>query len=875
MQLSLPLALLATSSLPLAAAAPVQVGKWLDEIKLLPDGKLPHVPLLGNGYLGIAMNTDDKNSDAMGPGRPGAVDLWLNTNAMWDCQESGQTAPPALCSRKALGGISIRPRLNATAFVAEQRVGTAQLWSERRSEAGSAFQTLTYLHPTMNVLVTELRWLPSVSEPSSINVELATWALDGFPVTSNVTADSVSVSRQMTQSESYRSMWTALATKVRAPHAAAIHSRQQQGGGATGVTTVHSLEAGNVIQVVTAAADNLLTGSGADPTEAALELAKAEPKEVSGAAATWWRDFWSHSSIHLPTQPQIQEFWYGAQFITAGMTATSELLERTRGELPASGLYGPWVTTDNPSWNGDYTLDYNQEAQYYGVYSSNHPELAAAYFPPITEWMASARNHAKAEAEKAGVTCASSTLHFACHLAPWGYQSRDTNTYMNWNGMFAALPFINDFEYMQNLSFARDTVYPLLDGLNEWSHCYLQKSGSGSDYILEDWRKKAPDQEHEGQNVRNPQIGLSLMMRMAQAQLNIAKAINVTAPAHVQEIVAHLAPFNRAPFASPSPPPPEASNVTKALRCHDDYHMGGESSLDACEAACFNDGDCWYFTFCGADSRVDAGHCPKAATCWRYRRGASCDSAEGFTSGSRVASPPATKDYVWTAFTHATVKQSDNFALYPLWPSEVINGIDVDAETQRTALITSKVYSNFPNGRPVSLFPAAVRAGAGADGAYAWSPSEIVSGLNAYLDNYQGPNFLPYAPGGGTENVGVSQAVNDMLVQAPAGRYIHLFPVWPEEDPASFTSLRVKGAFLVSASWNNVSRSVSDVVIEATVSSSCNLRNPWASSTATLLCGDRQEVMTAATTTLWFTWSMSEGEKCELKPQQDRPELLV
>ena len=32
------------------------------------------------------------------------------------------------------------------------------------------------------------------------------------------------------------------------------------------------------------------------------------------------------------------------------------------------------------------TLDYNQEAQYYHVYSSNHEELASAYFPPITAW---------------------------------------------------------------------------------------------------------------------------------------------------------------------------------------------------------------------------------------------------------------------------------------------------------------------------------------------------------------------------------------------------------------------------------------------------------------------------------------------------------
>ena len=34
-------------------------------------------------------------------------------------------------------------------------------------------------------------------------------------------------------------------------------------------------------------------------------------------------------------------------------------------ELPPPGLYGPWVTMDNPAFGGDYTLDYNYEASFY------------------------------------------------------------------------------------------------------------------------------------------------------------------------------------------------------------------------------------------------------------------------------------------------------------------------------------------------------------------------------------------------------------------------------------------------------------------------------------------------------------------------------
>jgi hypothetical protein len=46
---------------------------------------------------------------------------------------------------------------------------------------------------------------------------------------------------------------------------------------------------------------------------------------------------------------------------------------------------------------------------------------------------------------------------------------------MHWNGHFAALPFIWHFEYTRNLTFAKTATYPLLDGLNAWTHCFLQR----------------------------------------------------------------------------------------------------------------------------------------------------------------------------------------------------------------------------------------------------------------------------------------------------------------------------------------------------------------------------------------------------------------
>eukprot|EP01065_Artemidia_motanka_P032904 TRINITY_DN39886_c0_g1_i1.p1 TRINITY_DN39886_c0_g1~~TRINITY_DN39886_c0_g1_i1.p1 ORF type:complete len:762 (+),score=211.77 TRINITY_DN39886_c0_g1_i1:54-2339(+) len=748
-----------------ASAAPSQVGRWSSEIKLLPDAKLPHVPLLGNGYLGVAVDTNSKNADPFGPGRAGAVDLWLNTNAMWECAASGQQLPAAHCSRKALGGVSFRPQLGSgSSFSAEQRIGSAQLWTSRADAAGSALETLTYMHPAENTIVTELRWKPAAGGSPNVTVEVATWALN------NATVDAAgnAVSRRMAQG-SFRSMWSAIATNVVGAPAAAAKG----GGGAAGTSVAVVVTAGQKLDVVTAVADNLLTSNDADPTPAAVAAAaSADAASIAAAAGSWWESFWSKSSISLPTQPDIEAFWYGAQYITAGMSVSTDRLLKAKSLIPPSGLYGPWVTSDTPAWNGDYTLDYNQEAQYYGVYSSNHPELASAYFPPITEWEGAARAAAVVAANTANITCPSKTMHYACHLAPWGYQSMDTTIYMHWNGYFAALLFINDWEYTRNKTFAREVTYPLLDGLNAWSHCFLMNETTSGGYVLRDWNEKYPDEEHEGQKVPNPQIALSLMRRVASAQLDIARAVGLVAPDYLQEILGHLAPFNTA----------------------------------------------------------------------EYR----------YSEADRKAT-------VWSAYEKALVIQSDMFSLYPLWPSEYVSGLDTDNATLAVAQGSSYVYSNFAHGRPVCIFMAAVRAGAVQKGGLGWTAEQIVDGFNSFLNNSQGPNLLPYAPGGGTENAGVSQAVNDMLVQAPDGKFIQLFPVWPKGHSASFKNLRTKGAFLVSASWDSAAATVSAVTVEATVASTCTLVNPWFPKDVRVCTG-------ATLSGARVSWSMKPGAPCGVSP---------
>ena len=225
----------------------------------------------------------------------------------------------------------------------------------------------------------------------------------------------------------------------------------------------------------------------------------------------------------------------------------------------------------------------------------------------------------------------------------------------------------------------------------------------------------------------------------------------------------------------------------------------------------------------------------------------------------------------WVGWSDATVKASDMFALYPVWPTEFVSRAS-DAIVLDTTRRSSKVYSHFASGRPVEIFPAAVRAGFSSKDGTGWKPEEVLDGLAVSLLHLGccDTNMLPYAPGGGVENVGVSRAVNEMLVVAPEGLFIELFPFWPAQETASFSTLRTKGGWLVSAS--KASGVVSGVTIEATVPGTVRLVDPWAGAAeaaATIACSPAPAsppvpITSAGGQQGLLTWTMSVGQGCKV-----------
>ena len=70
------------------------------------------------------------------------------------------------------------------------------------------------------------------------------------------------------------------------------------------------------------------------------------------------------------------------------------------------------------------TISDNYEAQFYGVFGSNHAEQSASYFAPVVAYQPVAAKLARLIAGRLrlkGVAC-NASLHFPAGGAPWGFQ---------------------------------------------------------------------------------------------------------------------------------------------------------------------------------------------------------------------------------------------------------------------------------------------------------------------------------------------------------------------------------------------------------------------------------------------------------------------
>ena len=250
----------------------------------------------------------------------------------------------------------------------------------------------------------------------------------------------------------------------------------------------------------------------------------------------WWEDFWGASSVHIDDSI-IEKQYYLSQYILASAS-------RNPGFPPP--IFGTWITTDDPAWMGDYHLNYNHMAPYYGLYSSNHIEQTAPYDAPILDFFDRGSFYAKSILGIRGVYYpvgigpkgveTTWDAHPVDHLAP-DYENEGLFFGQKSNAAYAVVNMSMRWFATYDLEYA-ETVYPFIKAVAEFWQDYL--TWDGERYISKS------DSIHEGSGPdMNPILSLGLVRCVMTTVIDMGRELSVDEDRHAawQNIFDNLSDF--------------------------------------------------------------------------------------------------------------------------------------------------------------------------------------------------------------------------------------------------------------------------------------------------------------------------------------------
>jgi uncharacterized protein (TIGR02145 family) len=412
----------------------------------LPDG-----PLLGNGNVGVVGSCDHTW------GR-----FYVTTTDFWTGAHLNAVPLPIGGVNIIVGGIP------GTGVEQDQDMLSAETITKLTT---GLVEMHTWVSATRNLLVSEI-WTTG-NLPVDITAE--TWVhlsnTAKYPVSNGVAGGKTGWVTRETESGKEID-WVcraALATSI-------IGTDYTMSASETGVATAKfKLEPGKKILVVTAvhAGKNVTDHI----TAAVAEVNEQTEQTISSLHQdhlSWWKNYWMKSFVRT-YDPQLEKYYFGALYESACAYREGSI---------CGGLFGPWVTTDKPNWDGNYTLSYNHQATVAGFASSNRPELLMPYIQQRYDWEPEGRRRAQrgdinfvtgnrwGNKFKDGIP----GIFDPITQAPWG-NSASEDLYMGMlaGSVWGAIPLMWYCNYTQDLNYLKTTAYPYLKGIADFWEAYLVK----------------------------------------------------------------------------------------------------------------------------------------------------------------------------------------------------------------------------------------------------------------------------------------------------------------------------------------------------------------------------------------------------------------
>ncbi len=259
----------------------------------------------------------------------------------------------------------------------------------------------------------------------------------------------------------------------------------------------------------------------------------------------WWRDFWELSSVRLYDE-EIELNWYASQYIMACCARNIRF---------PPGLYGNFITGDNPGWHGDLHLNYNYEAPYYGLFSSNHVALSDGYASALEDFVPEARYNAREYLNVSGV-------YFPVGIGPLGLntssmpESKDHGELFlgqKSNAAYAALILIMRWYATYDADYAREHIYPFVHEVADFWEDYLVFEDGR--YVIKDdavhevsfflGDKFTPGSEDDYSDDFNNILSLGLVRMVFKCMLDMSTALDIDAERRLKwtDILEHISDF--------------------------------------------------------------------------------------------------------------------------------------------------------------------------------------------------------------------------------------------------------------------------------------------------------------------------------------------
>ncbi|MDA1044082.1 MAG: hypothetical protein O3C57_02540, partial [Verrucomicrobia bacterium] len=315
------------------------------------------------------------------------------------------------------------------------------------------------------------------------------------------------------------------------------------------------LEPGKTVTLALAIQTNFDTENPlADARKLVADLTLDKVKDLEQAHRQWWREFWSKALVEFD-EPDVQKAYYAAGY---------EQGIGFRDKHFPPGLFGLWLTSDDPSWAGDYHLNFDYQSAFYSLYKNNHIEQADVFEQPILDFMERGKWYAENARGVRGV-------YYPVGIWAKGVETsrqpgiRDNSSVeksgvflgQRTNAAYSLVPMSMRWYHTYDLDYARK-VYPFaVEVVNFWEDFLTwepatnaiasaaeAKSGASGRYVV------YGDSGHEdihtgGSGDVNSPMSLGLVQNAFAVTLDMSKELGVDAERREkwEHVLAHLSGF--------------------------------------------------------------------------------------------------------------------------------------------------------------------------------------------------------------------------------------------------------------------------------------------------------------------------------------------